>query len=301
MEIQMRASSEGGQTDTIPVNNLPQKYYAMDMPFYSTMGVYNFEDRCEIIKEIGYDAMHMSIWDGRNWALAQQLETVKDRFGLDVAGVYIVLDLSLGERDIRNSGILKMLETMMEGSTVELAIKSVVPGMKPSDPAGDKPVAAWLKQALAIAEIRNIRILLYTHITHWIDKHTDAIRICEKIAHPNLGLVFSSGNWYMGEGSGLGHTLRRAMPYLKQVNLSGSRRTPLGFFQVGTIEPLDMGEMDNFAIVALLNRLGYQGYLGYTGWDEGGDAYNKLERTLRVLKDITRRVNQHPKWGSHLS
>lgn len=279
---------------------MTQKYYAMDMPFYSSMGVYTFEERCEIIKAVGFDAMHLSVWDGRNWEQALELATVKERFGLDVAGVYIVLDLALGEADQRNSGILKMLETMPEGSTVELAIKSAAPGLDPSDPAGDAPVGAWLRQALAIAEARDIRILIYTHITFWVDKHSDAIRLCEKVDHPNLGLVFSSGNWYMGQGHGLAHTLRRALPYLKQVNLSGSRRSPLGFFQIATIEPLDTGELDNFAIVALLNRLGYTGYLGYTGWDEGGDAYNKLERSLRVLKDIRRRVDEYPHWGSHI-
>lgn len=279
---------------------MTQKYYAMDMPFYSSMGVYGFEDRCEIIKAVGYDAMHLTVWDGRNWAEAMKLATVRQRFGLDVAGVYIVLDLALGTDDERNSGILQMIETMPEGSTVELAVRTAAPGLEPSDPAGDAPVMAWLMTALALAERRNIRILLYTHITFWIDKHSDAVRLCEKVAHPHLGLVFSSGNWYMGEGHSLATTLTRARPYLKQVNLSGSRRTPLGFFKVGTIEPLDMGEMDNFAIVALLNRLGYDGYLGYSGWHEGGDAYNKLERSLRMLKDIRGRVDMHPHWGRHL-
>jgi len=277
-----------------------QKFYAMDMPFYSSMGLYNFSDRCEIIKEVGYDAMHLSLWDGTRWAEAKQLATVQERFGLEVAGVYIVLDLARGHNDARNAGIITMLNTMPEGSTVELAIQTAAAGMRPSDPDGDVPVIAWLQKALAICEIRNIRILLYTHIKHWIDKHSDAIRVCEKVDHPNLGLVFSSGNWYMGEGKGLADTLRRAMPYLKQVNLSGSRRSPLGFFEVGTIEPLDMGEMDNFAIVALLRRLGYEGYIGYTGWDEGGDAYNKLERTLKMLKSIINRVEAHPNWASHI-
>jgi hypothetical protein len=107
-------------------------------------------------------------------------------------------------------------------------------------------------------------------------------------------------HWYAVEGSGLGPLLTRAMPYLKQVNLSGSRRSPLGFGQVATIEPLDTGEMDNFAVVALLNRLGYTGMLGYLGWDEGGDAYHKLDRSLRALKDMRTRVERHPGWASHL-
>ncbi|SDQ98198.1 Sugar phosphate isomerase/epimerase [Chryseobacterium soldanellicola] len=280
---------------------IPQKFYAMDFAFYNSMGLYSFQDRCEIIKEVGYDAMHWVAWDGRNWEEALRLGTVKEKFDLEVAGVYIVLDLSLGEHDIRNSGILKMLEIMPEGSTVELAIQSAGRGIRPSEETGDVPVMAWLKKALLIAERRGIRILLYTHIQHWIDKHSDALRVCEKMNHPNLGMIFSSGNWYMGEGNNLSQLLKKGMPYIKQVNLAGARRSPLGFFKVATIEPLDMGELDNFAVVALLKRMGYTGYIGYTGWDEGGDVYNKLERSLKMLKDIDRRINAHPHWGNHLN
>lgn len=279
---------------------MTQQFYAMDMPFYSSMGVYSFEDRCEIVKDVGFDAMHLSVWDGRNWACTAPLAHVRERYGLDVAGVYVVLDLALGANDPRNSGILTMIRTMPEGSTIELAIRSAAPGLGKSDPAGDAAVCAWLTEALDVAEGRGSRILLYTHITFWLDRHSDAIRLCERLAHNSLGLVFTSGNWYMGEGTGLAATLRRAMPYLKQVNLAGSRRSPLGFFQVATIEPLDVGELDNFAVVALLKRLGYAGYIGYTGWDEGGDAYHKLARSLHMLRDIERRVERHPHWGRHL-
>jgi hypothetical protein len=41
---------------------------------------------------------------------------------------------------------------------------------------------------------------------------------------------------------------------LKQVSLAGSRRSPLGFGGVATIEPLDGGELDNFVILAKLKN-----------------------------------------------
>jgi sugar phosphate isomerase/epimerase len=279
---------------------MEQKYFAMDFAFYSSMGVYRFEERCEISRAAGYDAMLVAVWDGRRWAQAGELATMKTRFGIDPAGVYVVLDLAQGATDLRNSGILTMLETMPVGSTVQLAIRTASANMRPSDPAGDAPAGAWLTQALDIAARRQIQILIYNHLSFWTEKIGDGIRLCEELAHPNLGIVFCGYHWYAVEGSGLGPLLKRAMPYLKQVNLSGSRRSPLGFGQVATIEPLDTGEMDNFAVVALLNRLGYTGMLGYLGWDEGGDAYHKLDRSLRALKDMRARVERHPGWASHL-
>jgi sugar phosphate isomerase/epimerase len=264
------------------------------------MGVYRFEDRCEITRAVGYDAMLLALWDGRNWAQAAELATMKTRFGVDPAGVYVVLDLARSEAEPRNSGIQTMLETMPAGSTVQLAVRNAAPDMRPSDPAGDLPVAAWLAQALEVAERRRIQILIYHHLAYWAERVGDAIRLCETLAHPNLGIVFSGFHWYAVDGTGLAPLLTRALPYLRQVNLSGCRRSSLGFGQVATIEPLDAGEMDNFAVVALLHRLGYAGMLGYLGWDEGGDAYHKLERSLRALKDMRGRAERHPHWASHI-
>lgn len=279
---------------------MTQRYFAMDFAFYSSIGVYSFEDRCEITRAAGYDAIHLALWDGRNWQLARELASVRERFGLDVAGVYVVLDLALGEADPRNSGILKLIETMPEGSIVDLAIKSAGNGLRPSDPQGDAAVIAWLRKALTVAERHGIRVLIYTHIQFWVEKHSDAIRLCERVAHPNLGLTFSALQWYARDGQNLGAMLKRAMPFLRQANLSGSRLSPQGFFEMATIEPVDTGELDNFAVVSSLIRLGYKGLLGYNGWHEGGDSYSKLERSLRAMKDIVRRVEQYPHWGRHL-
>lgn len=279
---------------------MEQKYFAMDFAFYSSMGAYDFADCCEISRAAGYDAMLLSVWDGRNWERAQELASMKARFGIDPAGVYVVLNLALGEGDLRNRGILTMLETMPEGSTVQLAIGSAAPHLRPSDPAGDAPASAWLQRALDIAAPRHIQILLYHHLSFWVEKFADAIRLSTTLAHPNLGVVFCGYHWYALEGAGLAPLIKQALPYLKQVNLSGSRRSPLGFGQVATIEPLDTGEMDNFALVALLHRLGYTGMLGYLGWDEGGDPYLKLERSLRAMKDMRSRAERHPHWAGHI-
>lgn len=40
--------------------------------------------------------------------------------------------------------------------------------------------------------------------------------------------------------------------------------------------------------------------LGYLGWDEGGDPYPKLERSLRALKAMRGRAERHPRWASHI-
>lgn len=276
------------------------RFYAMDFAFYNSMGLYSFEARCEMLKEIGYDAMHLSVWNGERWWDVKNLSNVKEKYGLDVAGVYIVLDLSVGETHPRNEGIYTMLETIDEGSTVELAIQSVARHIRPSDPAGDDIAVKWLEKALEICERRNINLLLYSHLSFWVERHEDAVRLCQRLNHPNLGIVFCGYHWYAVDGEDIQATLGEVAPYLRQVNLSGSRRSPLGFGNVATIEPLDVGELDNFALLGQLKKIGFNGMVGYQGWSEGGDAYSKLGRSLKALRDMDRRLDEHPHWAELL-
>lgn len=279
---------------------MTHRYYAMDFAFFSSIGTYSFPDRCEITKAAGYDGLQAVLWDGREWEQTAQLQQVHDRYGLDVFGVYTVLDLSLGEADARNAGLVNIIEGLPHGAVLELAIKSAGSNIAPSDQRGDARVIAWLLPALAVAQSRDVHIALYTHIKFWLETHDDALRLCEAVNHPNLGLTFSSLQWYAGDGRDVGGLLRRTAPWIKRANLSGSRRSPLGFFQTATIEPLDTGELDNFAILAQLRRLSYHGPIGYNGWHEGGDPFVKLHRSLTALRDLDHRIDQRPHWGAHL-
>jgi sugar phosphate isomerase/epimerase len=136
------------------------RVYEVDFSFYNSRGIYSFETRCEKLKEIGYDATHLSIWHGERRRDAAKLSSVKEKYGLDVTGVYVVLALSLGGSHPRNEGILKLLETIEGCSTVELAIQSVGSHILPSEPSGDDIAVKWLEKAFKICERRNIDILI---------------------------------------------------------------------------------------------------------------------------------------------
>lgn len=82
-----------------------------------------------------------------------------------------------------------------------------------------------------------------------------------------------------------------------QVVLSGSTMSPLGWGGVATMEPIDRGELDNFAVVAALNDIGYDGGTGILGWDYCGDVYLKLQRCLTPMHAIDQRLQRHPDWA----
>ena len=63
-----------------------------------------------------------------------------------------------------------------------------------------------------------------------------------------------------------------------------------------TIEVLDDGELDSFIVLGELRRAGYDGFIGIQGYSLGGDAYAKFRRSLAALRDIERRLDEHPQW-----
>ncbi len=254
-----------------------------------------------MMKKIGYDGLHFSAWDGTRWAAVEQIIGAKERHGIAVSGIYIVLDLRYGADHPHNTGILRMLEHLQECDTVNLSIRGAGPGLEPGDAQGLEPVRAWLQGALAICDRRGIDLLLYPHIGFWMDRHSIAVRLAQSLDHPRLGIVFTGFHWYAQEGGNPLPVLRATLPYLRQVHLSGSRRSPLGFGRVATIEPLDTGECDNLALVGCLKRLGYAGPIGYLGWDEGGNPFNKLKRSFDALREMIALAEEHPDWFGHVA
>jgi hypothetical protein len=87
-----------------------------------------------------------------------------------------------------------------------------------------------------------------------------------------------------------------AAPFLQSVNVCGSRRGMGNDGLIASIEPLDEGELDNFVVLGLLQDLRYQGMIGVQGYSVGGDVYTKLKRSLATLRDMERRLTEHPHW-----
>lgn len=282
----------------------PHQRYALDFAFYSSMGVYDFAAQCGMMKEIGYDGIHFSVWDGRRWGTTRGLAEVTARHGIELSGIYIVLNLELDAEHPANAGILTMLEQLEGCTTVNLAIRSAAPGLATGAPAGDEPVVApvvaFLAAALDICERRGIDLLLYPHIGFWMDRHEVALRLCRHLEHPRLGIVFTGYHWYALEAGDPAPILDALRPWLRQVHLSGSRKSSLGSGGVATIEPLDTGELDNLALIGSLRARSYQGPIGYLGQQEGGNPYNKLKRSFDALNEMIGLAERHPDWFRHI-
>lgn len=273
------------------------KIYNMNAGYYTQNGVYSLETQFEMSKEIGFDGLWIALWSNQAYDELKNLSALSKKYDVEVTSVYAAPELHLGLSHPKNERILQMLETLEGATTVEIGIQTIAPGVRPSDPAGDEIAITWLNKALEIAERRNITLLLYNHLSFWVEQAEDAARLCQQINHPNLGIVFSAFHWYATRGFDIDQTLETIKPYLKQVSLAGSRKDPNGFGGVATIEPLDGGTLDNFVILAKLKKMGFDGKIGFLTWDWGGDLYSKLERSLKVFREMEERVKKFPHWA----
>jgi sugar phosphate isomerase/epimerase len=259
--------------------------HALDSFFYSSMGVYAFQTQCEMLAELGYDGITVAAWGGTTLTDLTLLPGVRDTHGLKVEGLYLVL------HEGRNDALVRRIIETVEGvELIELAIQTSVNGT----PA----ILRVIESLLPIAERRGLRIALYPHLHHVTQTTTQVVQMCEHFSHSALGASFNAYHWYASQEGQLEARLDAMKPWLMQVVTSGSALSQLGWGGVATMEPVDRGEIDNFALIAALDRVGYSGSIGVLGWDYGGDIYLKLERCLTTLRDIERRLERHPAWAN---
>ncbi len=273
--------------------------FAMDTHFYTPLGAYPFETRCEMLAELGYDATYHTLWSERAWDDLPKVSDVKRRHGLDVAAVYADINAS-DANDPTNQRIDKMLQSLENCPPLELAISRAAPDKDrhPSDASLDDAAVSHVERLLKLAAPRGINIYLYPHIGNWMERIEDAVRLCRRVAHPNLGVMFCGFHWFAADGHDLFSKLDLAAPDLRQVNLCGSRRTPTGIAGKATIEPIGQGELDNFAILGHLRAISYTGMIGFQGYSIGGDVYAHLRGSLAAFRDMERRLDAHPHWTS---
>jgi sugar phosphate isomerase/epimerase len=270
--------------------------YGMDTGFYSRIGSYRPDVRCEMLADLGYDATYLTLWSERAWADLDGLASSAAKHGLGVAGLHVVADAAAPPDQGANDRILDLIRTVTATRTVEVAIRNDRAGLARSDPAGDGDAVRFLTAALDAAEASGVNLLLYPHTFYWLERVEDAVRLCAALGHPRVRLLFPAFHWYATGGADLRSTLDAAAPHLGGVNLCGSRRLAGQYFPA-TIEPLDSGDLDNFAILGALRELPYQGMIGIHGYGVGGDAYGHFRRSLAALRDMERRLDSHPHWA----
>jgi hypothetical protein len=271
------------------------KVYAMDTAFFHELGDYPISVRCEMLQELGFWGSYLTLWD-----IKEQAPTVEkfvedcSRNEQHVAGIYATLDLDETEDRDR---ISQLLPSLPAGCALEISLKSGKETYKKSSEAGDDAALRLLDPLLKAVDPARNPICLYAHISFWLERHQDAVRLIRKSGHPALSWVFSSYHWYASQEGRLFDLLEEGLPSLHRANFCGSRRTPEGNY---TLESLDSGTLDLSVIFGQVINRGFAGPIGIQGFSVGGDVYGRLKRGLEILRDWDQRLERHPEWADLL-
>jgi sugar phosphate isomerase/epimerase len=272
--------------------NLP--LYAMDVGFYSTIGTYSLQSRCEMLAELGYWATDLTLWSEPAWHDLPNLAATARATGIAVACVNATVDIGLPLSAPDTVRVLNMIAAADDLPRVEIAL--LASGFSASNPSGDPLARRFLDAALHAAHHSGTQLLLYPHYGYWLQGGDDAIRLCSRYGDPAVGLTFSSFHWYANGVGRLREAIAAATPFLRLVNTCGSRRAADGYFPA-SIEPVPAGEFDNFAFLGMLRHVGYSGPIGVQGYGIGGDAYANFRLSRDAIRDIEERLDRAPRWA----
>lgn len=237
-----------------------------------------FAEQAIMLKELGYDGV------GHIWleGVAERLKTL-DEAGLKLFQITMVVEVGPGKApyDPKFNEVL----SLVKGRNMQFAL--LLNGMKPSDPSVDPHAVAILRQMSDLAKESGAQLLLYPHVSSWVERIEDSIRVAQKVDRPNVGVMFNLCHWLrVDKQRDYKPLLRQAMPRLWAVSINGADEWDEKDGWERYIQPLDKGSFDIQGLLKILQELGYRGPIGLQCYGIGGDAREHLARSMAAWRKM---------------
>jgi sugar phosphate isomerase/epimerase len=180
-----------------------------------------------------------------------------------------------------------------DGSVLWLGINKVdfPMGIKLPPEYGDTIVVPQLRQLLAYAKPKGVKISLYPHTGFWAAQFEVCLRVAAKVDDPALGVTFNLCHWLKVEGSERDPLplIKEALPRLNFITINGADTgdtQKLGWDKL--IQPLGRGTYDVGAFVMKTRAAGYRGPFGFQGFGIKMDSKELLKETMAGWQKIIR-------------
>ena len=171
------------------------------------------------------------------------------------------------------------------GGTLWLGINKVsLPlGLSMGPEYGDTVVVPQLRQLVAYARTKGVKISLYPHAGFWAARFETCVRVASKVDDPNLGVTFNLCHWLKVEGSERDPVplIKEALPRLNFITINGADTGDtrnLGWDKL--IQPLGRGTYDVGAFVTKVRAAGYRGPFGFQGYGIKMEPKELLKETM---------------------
>lgn len=240
-----------------------------------------------VLAELGYDGF------GGRPATAKAFATELAQRRVVFVNAYHVVRFS-AEASVLPPDLVQAIGAL-EGldATLWIAIQQVqLPaGLKAGPTSGDAVAVPALRQALALAKAKRVRISLYPHAGFWAESVETCLRLADTIDDPDLGVTFNLCHWLKVEGSERDPVpvIKAALPRLNFITINGADggdTRKLGWDKL--IQPLGRGTYDVRGFVAKAREVGYRGSFGFQGYGIKMDSKELLKETMDAWKAMGR-------------
>ena len=233
----------------------------------------------EVLAELGYAGL-----GGRPATAKAHADALKAK-GLVFFNGYHVANFSSGQAELPADLTQAVDGLAGTGGTLWLAIHKVTlpPGLSMGPEYGDTVVVPQLRQLVAYARTKGVKISLYPHAGFWAASFETCVRVASKVDDPDLGVTFNLCHWLKVEGSARDPLplIKEALPRLNFVTINGADAGDtqnLGWDKL--IQPLGRGTYDVGAFVAKARAAGYRGPFGFQGYGIKMEPKELLKETM---------------------
>ena len=172
----------------------------------------------------------------------------------------------------------------LQGRPVTLCV--LLQGLKPADPQGLVPATKALRELGNAAAEAGIHVSVYQHVNDWTESLPFVLEVVRQVNHPRVGFNFNLCHWLKVHGSkDYRPLLREHSAKLFCVTINGATMGATAWTN-GLIRPLDEGDFNNRALLALLDEIDYQGPVGLMCYGIPGDPRDYLARSLQVWRQL---------------
>ena len=233
----------------------------------------------QVLADLGYAGL------GGRPATAKAHTAALQSKGLVFFNGYHVTNFGYGQTELP-ADLAKAVDDLAgTGSTLWLGINKVAfpAGVRAGPEYGDTIVVPQLKQLLAYAKPKGVKVSLYPHTGFWAEQFEVCLRVANKVDDSNLGVTFNLCHWLKVEGSERDslQLIKEALPRLNFITINGADTgdtQKLGWDKL--IQPLGRGSYDVGAFVAKTRAAGYRGPFGFQGFGIKMDSKELLKETM---------------------
>ena len=251
--------------------------HAADAPLYVfdnglNRDVLSIEAQTELAHKIGFAGLFYEKTTG-----IPQLVAAHQARGMHVLGIYTGMNLSDPKPGYDPSLPEAIRQLKGSGALITFTVNGKAAN-------GDELAVPVIREVAVMAAQAGLKVALYPHFGMYAARVEDVLRLCEKAARPNLGIVFNLCHWLRsGDEANLATRLNAALPHLLMISINGADHE--GDWN-RLIQTLDRGAFDVKGFVATLRAMGYQGPIGLQCYAVPGDVEDNLTRSMKAWRSF---------------